>query len=364
MRIIFKKFRARMIIGCILAIIALLAVSVFVFINQPSFGRTPRGERLERVLKSPNYRNGAFQNQHETKLMTSDRGRFEGIWEFIFRKIDGLRPEQPVKAIKTDLRKIDRNKEVLVWFGHSSYLIQTGGKRVLVDPVFCMASPVSFVNKPFKGTDIYHPEDMPDIDYLIISHDHWDHLDYNTVKKLKDRIGTVICPLGVGEHFEYWGFDKERIVELDWNEDANLADGFKIYCLPARHFSGRGLSANQSLWASFLLEAPTQRIYIGGDGGYDTHYEEIGNRFADIDLAILENGQYNEEWSLIHLMPQYMAQTARDLKAKKILTVHHSKYALAKHRWDEPLKNAEDMKNKDSLNVLIPEIGEVVPLEK
>ena len=158
--------------------------------------------------------------------MTSDRGRFSGIWEFIFRKIDGLRPEQAVKAIKTDLRKIGRNEEILVWFGHSSYLIQTGGKRILVDPVFCMASPVSFVNKPFKGTELYTPDDMPDIDYLVISHDHWDHLDYNTVKKLKDRIGAVICPLGVGEHFEYWGFDKERLIELDWNEDANLAPGF------------------------------------------------------------------------------------------------------------------------------------------
>ena len=252
----------------------------------------------------------------------------------------------------------------MVWFGHSSYLIQTGGKRILVDPVFCMASPVSFVNKPFKGTELYTPDDMPDIDYLVISHDHWDHLDYNTVKKLKDRIGAVICPLGVGEHFEYWGFDKERLIELDWNEDANLAPGFMIHCLPARHFSGRRLTANQSLWASFLLETPSQKIYIGGDGGYDTHYAEIGNRFPGIDLAILENGQYNEEWSLIHLMPQYMAQTARDLKAKRVLTVHHSKYALAKHRWDEPLKNAEEMKNKDSLNVLIPEIGEVVALEK
>ena len=333
MRIIFKKFKARMIVGCILAVIALLAVSVIVFINQASFGRTPRGERLERVMKSPNYRNGEFKNQHET-------------------------------LIKTDLRKIGRNEEILVWFGHSSYLIQTGGKRILVDPVFCMASPVSFVNKPFKGTELYTPDDMPDIDYLVISHDHWDHLDYNTVKKLKDRIGAVICPLGVGEHFEYWGFDKERLIELDWNEDANLAPGFMIHCLPARHFSGRRLTANQSLWASFLLEAPSQKIYIGGDGGYDTHYAEIGNRFPGIDLAILENGQYNEEWSLIHLMPQYMAQTARDLKAKRVLTVHHSKYALAKHRWDEPLKNAEEMKNKDSLNVLIPEIGEVVALEK
>lgn len=364
MRSISKKFRARMIIGCILVIIALMAVSVVIFINQPSFGRTPRGERLERVRKSPNYRNGEFKNLHETVLMTSDRGRLKGIWEFIFREIDGLRPEEPIKAKKTDLRKIDRNEDVLVWFGHSSYLIQTGGKRILVDPVFSMASPVSFVNKPFKGTELYQPDDMPNIDYLVISHDHWDHLDYHTVKRLKDRIETVICPLGVGEHFDYWGFDKDRIVELDWNEDARLAPGFMIHCLPARHFSGRGLTANQSLWASFLLETPSQKIYISGDGGYDTHYAEIGERFSDIDLAILENGQYDKEWSLIHLMPQYMAQTARDLKAKRVLTVHHSKYALAKHRWDEPLKNVEEMKNKDFLNVLIPEIGEAVTLEK
>lgn len=219
MRSISKKFRARMIIGCILVIIALMAVSVVIFINQPSFGRTPRGERLERVRKSPNYRNGEFKNLHETVLMTSDRGRLKGIWEFIFREIDGLRPEEPIKAKKTDLRKIDRNEDVLVWFGHSSYLIQTGGKRILVDPVFSMASPVSFVNKPFEGTELYQPDDMPDIDYLVISHDHWDHLDYHTVKRLKDRIETVICPLGVGEHFDYWGFDKDRIVELDWNED-------------------------------------------------------------------------------------------------------------------------------------------------
>lgn len=362
MRII-KKFRTRMIIGSILGIALLLAVTIFVFINQPSFGRTPRGERLERIKQSPNYRNGEFQNLHETTLMTSDRGRFAGIWEFIFRKIDGLRPEQPINAIKTDLRQIRRDKEVLVWFGHSSYLIQTGGKRILVDPVFCMASPVSFVNKPFKGTDIYKPEDMPDIDYLIISHDHWDHLDYNTVKKLRDRIGTVICPLGVGEHFEYWGFDKGQIVELDWNEDSNLDSGFNIYCLPARHFSGRGLSSNQSLWASFLLQTPSQNIYIGGDGGYDTHYAEIGERFPNIDLAILENGQYNEEWKLIHLMPEQISQAAKELNAKKVLTIHHSKYALAAHPWDEPLKNAENMRNQDSLNVLIPEIGEIVELK-
>ena len=353
-----------MIVGIIVGIVAVAVIVGFVFVNQPSFGRAPQGERLERIKKSPHYKDGEFRNLHSTMMMTSQKGRLGAFWGFLFKQETDLRPEKEIPVIKTDLSKISKDENVLVWFGHSSYLIQTGGKRILVDPVFCMASPVSFVNKPFKGTELYTPDDMPDIDYLVISHDHWDHLDYNTVKKLKDRIGAVICPLGVGEHFEYWGFDKERLIELDWNEDANLAPGFMIHCLPARHFSGRRLTANQSLWASFLLEAPSQKIYIGGDGGYDTHYAEIGNRFPGIDLAILENGQYNEEWSLIHLMPQYMAQTARDLKAKRVLTVHHSKYALAKHRWDEPLKNAEEMKNKDSLNVLIPEIGEVVALEK
>lgn len=360
---IFKRSKVRMVIGYILVVIVLLAVVVIAFINQPSFGRIPRGERLERVKQSPNYRDGKFQNLHETVLMTSDKGRLEGIWDFLFQKIEGLRPDVPLPAIKTNLKNLNQDEEAIIWFGHSSYLIQTSGKRILVDPVFCMASPVSFINKPFKGTDIYHPEDMPDIDYLVISHDHWDHLDYHTVKELKGRIGKVICPLGVGEHFEYWGFDKDRIIEFDWNEDANLESGFMIHCLPARHFSGRGFNANQSLWASFLLEAPSQKIYIGGDGGYDTHYADIGNRFPDIDLAILENGQYNEEWKYIHLMPQYMTQAARDLKAKRILTVHHSKYALAKHRWDEPLKNAENMKYKDSLDVLIPKIGEIVRLK-
>lgn len=362
---IFKKISVRMIIGIVLVIVALLVVSVIVFINQPSFGRIPRGERLERIKQSPNYRDGEFKNLHETILMTSNRGRLEGIWEFLFRKSEGLQPDHPIKVMKTDLRKIKPDREVLIWFGHSSYLIQTGGKKFLIDPVFCMASPVSFVNKPFEGTDVYQPEDMPEaIDYLVISHDHWDHLDYNTIKKLKKRIGKVICPLGVGEHFEYWGFDKEQIIELDWYEDADLESGFMVHCLPARHFSGRGLSANQTLWASFLLEAPAQKIFIGGDGGYDTHFAEIGERFPDIDLAILENGQYNEEWKLIHLMPQFMAQAARDLNAKRFLTVHHSKYALAKHRWDEPLKNAEDMRDKDSLEVLIPDIGEVVEINK
>lgn len=351
-----------MIIGSIMAIIVIAVVGILLFINQPSFGRAPRGERLERIMRSPHYRGGAFHNEQEVPMFTSDKSRVAGIFEFLFRKKEGLRPGKPLPVIKTDLKKIPVDENVLVWFGHSSYLIQIDGKRVLVDPVFCCASPVSFINKPFQGTDVYRPEDMPDIDYLIITHDHWDHLDYETVTALKDKVGKVICALGVGEHFEYWGFDKGRIVEMDWNEDAALDSGFAVHCLPARHFSGRGTNPNQTLWASFLIETPSQSIYVAGDGGYDSHFASIGERFPDIDLAILENGQYDEEWRYIHLMPEYMAQAAKDLKANKILTVHHSKYALARHRWDEPLDNAHHLAEKDSLNVLIPQIGEKVKL--
>ena len=224
MRLI-KSSRKRMVLWIVLSIVVVMAIVGIVFVNQPSFGRIPRGERLARIERSPNYRDGAFRNIHETPLMTSDKGRLQGLLDFVFKDKTGLQPDTALTVVKTDLRQINPEEDVLVWFGDSSYLLQVDGKRVLVDPVFCMASPVSFINKPFKGTDVYHPEDMPDIDYLVISHDHWDHLDYHTVRALKDRIGKVICGLGVGEHFEYWGFDKERIIELDWEEEVRLDSG-------------------------------------------------------------------------------------------------------------------------------------------
>ena len=356
----------RMFIGILLVIVAVFALIGIVFINQSSFGKLPQGKRLERIRQSPHYKDGAFQNLHETVMMTSDKSRFRSILDFLFRKVEGLRPEKEIPVIKTNLQGISNNKDVLVWFGHSSYLIQIDGKRILVDPVFCMGSPVSFINKPFPATYTYQPNDMPDIDYLVITHDHWDHLDYQTIMQLKDRIRKIICPLGVGEHFEYWGFGEDQLIELDWYENSTSDNeaGLSIHCLPARHFSGRGLTANQTLWGSFLIETSSKKIFIGGDGGYDTHFEEIGNRYPGIDLAILENGQYNEDWKYIHTMPSELNRVAKDLKARKILTVHHSKFALAKHRWDEPIMNVRKMIETDSLNVLNPVIGEVVNIDK
>ena len=337
-------------------LVLIVVVAGLVFINQPSFGRLPRGERLERIKRSPQYRDGEFHNMQVTPLMTSDKSRWENMWDFLFDKSDGLVPETPVRAVKTALDSLPEG-DLIVWFGHSSYMLQLSGRKILVDPVFCMASPVSFVNKPFKGTDIYTPEDIPPIDVLVITHDHWDHLDYNTVKAIKERVGKVVCPLGVGEHFEYWGYETGQIVELDWHEDAVPVPGLVFHCLPARHFSGRGLESNKTLWASFLVESQSLSVYIGGDSGYGNHFAEIGEKYAGIDVAILENGQYSENWKYIHTMPELLGKAAHAIGAGTVITVHHSKYALSRHRWDEPLENELRVAREDSVNLKVLEIG-------
>lgn len=346
----------------LLTIVVLVIGGIFFFLNRPNFGCSPRGMRLARIERSPNYRNGAFHNQEDTPLMASDRGRMSQLWHFLTDKqTPHLKPGKPLPAVRTDLKALPRDKNLLVWFGHSSYYMQIDGIRFLVDPVFYNASPVSFIMKPFKGTDIYKPSDIPDVDYLIITHDHWDHLDYQTVTRMRSRIGHVICPLGVGQDFEYWRYPVSHITEMDWGECAHLHGNTLLYCLPARHFSGRGLKSNQTLWASYMLQIGPKTLFLGGDGGYGKHFAVIGRQFPHIDLAILENGQYNEDWRYIHTMPNLMVREANDLHARRILSVHHGKFALSKHAWDEPLRNIQTMR-KAGLDVLSPQIGEVVPL--
>src|SRR5690606_26526307 len=173
------------------------------------------------------------------------------------------------------------------------------------------------------------PENMPEIDYLFITHDHWDHLDYKTIKALQPKINKVICALGVGAHFEYWGFNPEQIIEEDWHTRMELDAGFTAFTTPARHFSGRGLRVNQSLWTSYVLKTPNFTIYIGGDSGYDRHFASIGKQFGPFDLAIVELGQYDEKWRYIHLLPEEFTKVARELNTKRILPVHNGKFTLA-----------------------------------
>ncbi|MCQ2054040.1 MAG: MBL fold metallo-hydrolase [Fibrobacter sp.] len=359
-----------MITAIILSIIFLIGDAGILFCSQESFGHLPSGERLERIKHSPNYNGKKFVNEVETVNMTTKKNFFRTMWEFATADKKLTTPDSAMKAVKTDLRKLPQDKDWLVWFGHSSYLMNLSGKKFLVDPVFYQGSPVSFVNKMFKGTDIYKPSDMPDIDFLVISHDHWDHLDYQVVTEMEPRVGKVICALGVGSHFEYWGYPKEKLIEHDWWESetlgstANSADAaFKFTVTPARHFSGRDLHKDQTLWASYLIQTPKRTIWISGDSGYGPHFKKVGEKFKDIDLAILENGQYNEDWANVHTLPKYLATEMTELGAKRYLTVHHSKFCLSKHSYKEPLENAKRAAQETGKTVLTPTIGEVVYLE-
>jgi L-ascorbate metabolism protein UlaG (beta-lactamase superfamily) len=343
-------------------IVVIPVIFVSLYMQHPKFGANPKGKRLEMVQASPNYKDGAFVNRSYTPELTEGYSMGKVMFDFLFRKGSRTTPKGIIPSVHTDLKNLPAG-DWLVWFGHSSYLIQTDGIKVLVDPVFSgNASPVPGSTKAFKGSDVYKVDDMPEIDYLFISHDHYDHLDYETMKKLKGKVKKVICGLGVGAHLEKWGYEPENIIEMDWDTAIEPQSGVKIYGLTARHFSGRSLKRDQTLWMSYVLQSPKRKIFIGGDGGYDKHFKEIGALHGLIDLAIIENGQYNEAWKAIHFMPGENLQAAIDLKAKRLMPVHSSKFDLAMHDWDEPLKEMVRLNQEIGLPLVTPKIGEPVNL--
>lgn len=238
-------------------------------------------------------------------MFSKDVGTVSVIWRNLFNKNERLVPDAPVPAIKTDLKALEPQEDTLVWLGHSSWFVQLGDKRILIDPVFSdHAGPFSFINKAFDGTSIYQAEDMPEIDCLLISHDHWNHLDYPTVTALRSKVKHVICPLGVGAYFEYWDYPKDKIREGDWYDKIELEKDFTVHVLPARHYSGRLLSKNKTLWAGFALETPNRRIFFSGDSGYGPHFSKIGEAFQGFDLVLLDCGQYDPLWAYIHMTPE------------------------------------------------------------
>jgi len=323
-----------------------------------SMGKNPWGERLERIKRSPNYRDGIFHNESHTLVMEGIGNFFKIFLKFLNKPKD-VKPPRPLPAIRTDLKNLPDGKPVIVWFGHSSYLIKIGGKHILVDPVFSgYASPFNIKSaKSFEGSDVYSPDDMPEIDVLLISHDHYDHCDYRTLLKLDGKVKHILTSSGVGSHLEYWGIDSNKVTELDWQESYEQ-DGLKFISAPARHFSGRGFARAKTLWASFILQADTYSIYIGADSGYDTHFKKIGDTYGPFDLAILESGQYNIDWKPIHMMPEETVQACVDLKSKVLLPVHWGKFSLAFHPWNEPIERVIAQADKMNVEVLTPMIGE------
>ncbi|NMC60308.1 MAG: MBL fold metallo-hydrolase [Candidatus Methanofastidiosa archaeon] len=346
-----------------ISILAVIILTAVVILSQSKFGKNPDGNSIDKIKTSKNFADGEFKNLSESPVYSGDGSVFKEAIKFFLLKVEHRYPDDSIPYIKTDLKNLDPNTEALVWLGHSSYYIQLEGKKILVDPVLSgYAAPFESMNKAFKGSDWYKVENVPDIDYLFISHDHYDHLDYETILKLKDKVKQVICPLGVGSHFEHWGYDKKKITELDWYEKADTKTDWEIYATPARHYSGRGVKRNKTLWASFVLKTSKKTIYIGGDSGYDTHFAEIGNKYGPFDLAILELGQYHQNWKFIHMLPEHFFLAANDLKAKKVMGVHNSKFALGKHAWYDPLETITELSKDSEIPLLTPMIGEPLNL--
>ncbi len=360
----FLKFKYCMTLYISVGFLLLVFSAFFVFLNHEKFGKTPNSEIKTQFSEHNNFYDGEFQNQSNTPSMTGDDSMVTVFWNFFFNKNENSEPKETLPSVKTDLKSIPLSENVLVWFGHSSYFLQIDGKRFLIDPVFSgAASPVSFTTNSYKGSEVYSVDDFPNIDYLLITHDHWDHLDYETLLKLRAKVSTVVTGMGVRIHLEMWGYNPETIIEKNWYETIPLTEGFSITLMPTRHFSGRLFSRNKSLWTSFVLKTPTKNLYLGGDSGYDKHFKETGQKYGPFDLAMLECGQYNKNWKYIHMAPEEVVQAGKDLQTKQLLPVHWGKFSLALHSWKEPIERLSVAAAKEKLPLITPLIGQKVSLD-
>jgi L-ascorbate metabolism protein UlaG (beta-lactamase superfamily) len=268
-------------------------------------------------------------------------------------------------SVKTDLKILSDATPTIVWFGHSSYLIKSNGFNILVDPVLKgNASPVSFLLKPFDGADVYSLDDLPTIDLVLLTHDHYDHLHYDSIKALASKAKYFVTSLGVGAHLEHWGVDAKKITELDWWETKNISPEIEFTATPARHFSGRSFKRGQSIWSSFVLKLNGYKLFLGGDSGYENHFKEIGQQFGPFDIALLECGQYGKDWPYIHMLPEQTAQAAKDLGAKVLMPVHWAKFELAFHPWDDSINRVKKTSVEIGQPTTTPMIGEPVILNK
>ena len=341
----------------------------FYFINRPEFGRFPSGTRLEKILASPHYFIDHFECLTPVNVMSDDaqekENRVIAMAKFLFGDKSALSPPKTLPSEKTNLKALDPKKDCAVWMAHSTIYLQLDGRKILVDPVFSSyASPIFFINRAFDGSNIYTADDFPPIDILAITHDHWDHLDYPSVMALKPKIKKVICPLGVGEYFEQWGFDVANIVEEDWFTATDLGAGLQAHILPSQHFSGRLLTLRKTEWCAFAFVTPNKKVFCSGDGGYSPHFKDIGKKFKSFDFAFMENGQYNLAWHPIHCMPNETAQASVDLGAKKVVPIHASKFALARHTWNAPYNDLIAASVDKSYKLLTPKIGELIPFDE
>lgn len=325
-------------------------------------GAAPSGARLERIQASPQWHGGSFHNRTSTSLEVQADAESKAEQRDAFRRYlldrEGRRPVRPIPVERPDWGTAGVGELHLTWLGHASSLVDIDGARVLIDPVFGdRAAPSQHI-----GPKRLHPapcptDALPELDVIVVSHDHYDHLCTPTVRALAaTQTAPFVTALGVGAHLEAWGVPPERIIELDWDESHEVA-GLQVTATPAQHFSGRGLRRNGTLWASWVLAGPSHRVFYSGDTGYCDDFARIGETHGPFDLTLIQVGAYDAGWPDIHMTPEEGVRTHVDLRGRLVVPVHWGTFVLAPHPWAEPAELMLAAAAEAGVEVAVPRLG-------
>ncbi|MEU8511436.1 MBL fold metallo-hydrolase [Kitasatospora sp. NPDC048722] len=356
--------------GRLLALTALAAVAgaaAWSLRDLPAaFGRRPDGEREERVRDSPQYRDGVFHNAPSTLARAASAPSIDGdtVRRMIFQREHRV-PAHPVPLVRAaDGPRPAAEGVEITWYGHASALVEIEGSRVLLDPIWSdRCSPSAHV-----GPKRLHPvpvalEELPQVDAVLISHDHYDHLDMATVKRLvHTQSAPFAVPLGIGGHLRRWGVPEHRIIELDWDETCTLGE-LALTLTSAHHFSGRGLTRNTTLWGSWVIAGPTRKVFYTGDSGYFEGYARIGEQHGPFDAALVQIGAYDAAWADIHMTPEDAVLAHRDLDAGLLVPVHWCTFNLGLHPWAEPVERLLKEAKAQAVPLAVPRPGERVDVD-
>ena len=355
--------RGRLVLVVLACMVLALAITAgIVLTTLESLGALPSGELRARIQRSPEYQDGEFVNATPTQSL--EPGSFG---EMLRHQFFGKEQREPAGPIRTEPREWQDYQQApasglrTTWMGHSTVLVEIDGARILLDPIWSdRCSPVSFAGPRRFFAPPLPLEEVPPIDAVLVSHDHYDHLDMQTVKALAARGTRFIVPLGIGAHLARWGVAADRITDLDWYEEAAVTDAIRVTATPARHYSGRSVWQNQALWSSWVISGPQHRVYYSGDSGYGPHLEEIGTRYGPFDLALVKIGASDPTWIQIHMDPEQAVQASRDLHAAVMQGVHWGTFNLAYHDWFEPADRAAARAARDGVSLVLPRPGQLV----
>ena len=330
--------------------------------NDPQFGADAGAMRRGRARKGVAWRLGAYRNLDKTRLQEDWRSLLGDLYGYL--KAKNTQPSAPLPiAVANANSVVDPDEDYLTWYGHSALRLETQGKTILLDPMLGdWVAPVPFLGHRFPYKDYNPVEQLGDIDLVVYSHDHYDHLDYDTLMAIKDRVKHYLVPLGIGAHLQEWGISADHITEIDWWESVELV-GCTWTATPARHFSGRSPGTrNKSLWCGFAIQTATHKLFFGGDSGYGRHFEQIGERLGPFDLTMLDSGQYHDRWKNVHMTPEEALRAHEELGGCNLLPIHWGAFSLSDHAWSDPI---ERITKADMEGVVIsPMVGQRFGLGK